>query len=98
MRLNTNIELSLEKKWRPVRVIRDLKCGYCKRLYRKKDRLNIMAATVTTYSRVLSSKLLQVKSPGKLKIVLFWFTCGNTIFRKHLLKVQSIIVDLVSVY
>ena len=79
-------------------VIRDLKCCYCKRLYRKKDRLNIMAATVTTYSRVLSSKLLQVKSPGKLKIVLFWFTYGNTIFRKHLLKVQSIIVDLVSVY
>ena len=36
-----------------------------------------MAATVTSYSRVFSSKLLQVKSPGKLKIVLFWFTCRS---------------------
>ena len=36
-----------------------------------------MAATVTSYSRVYSSKLLQVKSPGKLKIVLFWFTCRS---------------------
>ena len=59
-----------------------------------------MAATVTSYSRVFSSKLLQVKSPGKLKIVLliFWFTCSTLRLNDSGLQFYLVIVDLVCVY
>ena len=70
VRLNIKIDLSLKqknktktkqnktKKGDRFALFGYLKCDYCKSLSRNKNRLNIMAATVTSYSRVFSSKLL----------------------------------------